>query len=881
MLQTVEYYTLNIARLLSIIEEMGVLSTNVEISNAITAYTAFLQGKERAGVERAMGASGFSASQFKPLVYKNFLQLIAVQNIFMDRFKVYATNDQVAFLVSALSGPDIDEINRLRGIAIDSVATLSTENIEGSYWFDVATVKIDLLKKVEDKIARDLISRAIEIENSAFFAFMFLCVATTVLLIITTVLVFYIVIGITRPITAMTNAMTRLSGGDRDVEIPVVQWNDEIGHMAAATRVFKENLIEMGNAEKRFRSIINSSVTAIIIAADSQGRIVTWNRAAEKSFGYTVEEITNKPLTTIIPERYRKAHNKGLSNAINNKNNSNNYGQILELWGLRKDGHEFPIELSIGSWENDGEKHFTSIMHDISERKKSEETNTRLGKIVESSLNEVYMFSSQDFRFMYVNHGGLEHLGYTLAEMLEMTCLDVCGVCSSESEFIQMLHPLVTGESERISFETKNRRKDGSEYEVFINLQLMKDETNTFYIAFANNISEQKKLERSLQRSQKMESVGQLTGGIAHDFNNILGVIQGNLEILQRSVSDDVALKRIEKALKGVGRGSDITKQLLAFSRKDDSSAILLSINNVIADIKGLITRSSTAAIKVETHFAIDLWPVTVDPGDLEDAILNLSLNARDAMPDGGALYIDTSNRIISKNFVLHNPEAEVGEYVLISISDTGTGMPKEVREKMFEPFFTTKESDKGTGLGLSMVYGFVNRSGGHIQVFSDVGYGTTINLYLPRSFEKPVIKTLPSNTDTVIPDGEETILIVDDEVGLVDVSRNYLEELGYKTLVAYDGNQAQDVLSKNPNIDLLFSDVIMPNGMDGYQLALSAKKQYPHIKVLLTSGFTKEREKYINPENQDDVYLTSNLLNKPYNQIELATRIRQTLDRM
>ena len=285
------------------------------------------------------------------------------------------------------------------------------------------------------------------------------------------------------------------------------------------------------------------------------------------------------------------------------------------------------------------------------------------------------------------------------------------------------------------------------------------------------------------------------------------------------------------------------------------------------------------ASITVETHLADELWPVEIDPGDLEDAILNLSLNARDAMPEGGTLVIETANKVLDENYVERNPSAIAGEFMTISVSDTGTGMTAEVREKLFEPFFTTKKFGKGSGLGLSMVYGFVERSGGHAKVYSAVGEGTTFRIYLPRAHgEASEVEAAP-DCQVELPRGGETILIVDDEESLRDVAVLYLEDLGYKALTASNGKQALNVLKDNRDIDLLFCDIIMPGDLDGYQVALTANEIRPTLKALLTSGFTNKREAPANGEVGYLTGLTSDLLSKPYDRAKLAFAVRHVLD--
>jgi len=395
-----------------------------------------------------------------------------------------------------------------------------------------------------------------------------------------------------------------------------------------------------------------------------------------------------------------------------------------------------------------------------------------------------------------------------------------------------------------------------------------------------DDITEKITNEMALRRAQKMDAIGQLTGGIAHDFNNILGIVIGNLQLLELTlVGNEKALDRIKKALKGAVRGADITRRLLRFSRDKTQESKPINVNNVIGGMDELIAKSLTVFIDVQTHFADELWSINVDPGDIEDAILNLSLNAKDAMPEGGSLIIETSNKVLDDSYVKYNPGSSSGEFVMISVSDNGTGMSEDLRERVLEPFFTTKAQGKGTGLGLSMVYGFVNRLGGHIKIYTELGEGTTFHLFLPRTQEDVQPNFQMKNLFTDLPRGTETILIVEDEEALVDVATEYLNYLGYSVLIAFDAKQALSVIEDHNNIDLVFSDVIMPGGMDGYQLADVVHKEHPRFKILLASGFTKNREKLMGVENEYLQKLALNRLHKPYNQSELANAIRSTLN--
>ncbi len=398
--------------------------------------------------------------------------------------------------------------------------------------------------------------------------------------------------------------------------------------------------------------------------------------------------------------------------------------------------------------------------------------------------------------------------------------------------------------------------------------------------ALKDEINERKRLEEQVLRSQKMDAVGQLTGGIAHDFNNILGIIIGNLELLERRSKDDTrAMTYVQAAHRGAKRAAEITRKLLDFARHESGDTRVININDAVTRMRELTARSLTPSITVTTYLADNLWPVEINSGDLEDAIFNLSLNAGDAMPDGGNLIIETANKVLDEDYVQNNPDAAVGDFVMISVSDSGIGMADEVREKAFDPFFTTKQFGKGSGLGLSMVYGFVERSNGHINIYSKPGAGTTFRIFLPRAVKDatPVETSPMQKVDP--PVGNETILVVDDEEALLHVAVTNLERLGYKTLTAVNGQQALDILDNHGGVDLLFCDVIMPGDLNGYNVALSAHLNHPSLKILLTSGFSRKHEENNNAENEYLNHLTSSLLSKPYNGNELAFAVRGALD--
>jgi len=389
--------------------------------------------------------------------------------------------------------------------------------------------------------------------------------------------------------------------------------------------------------------------------------------------------------------------------------------------------------------------------------------------------------------------------------------------------------------------------------------------------------------EARLHQAQKMEAVGQLTGGVAHDFNNLLTVIMGGLETIGRQLEAmpaDVRPARMERArdmaMQGAQRAATLTKRLLAFSRRQPLEPKPVDIRRLISGLTELLERTLGEQIRLETVLAAGTWPAMVDVSQLENAILNLAVNARDAMPEGGKLTIETSNTSLDPSYVQQFSEPiPPGQYVMIAVSDTGSGMDAETVDRVFEPFFTTKEAGKGTGLGLSQVYGFLRQSGGHVRIYSEVGVGTSVKIYLPRLAGMAVQDTAPAvRPDLRLLRGTETVLFVEDHEDLRGYGAGILRELGYEVLTAGDGGQALDLLSSAPKVELLFTDVVLAGGMNGRQLAEQALRLRPDLKVLFTTGYT--RNAIVHNGTLDPGV---NLLPKPFSFEELALKVRTVLD--
>jgi signal transduction histidine kinase/CheY-like chemotaxis protein len=394
--------------------------------------------------------------------------------------------------------------------------------------------------------------------------------------------------------------------------------------------------------------------------------------------------------------------------------------------------------------------------------------------------------------------------------------------------------------------------------------------------AMVKRFQEIEATESQVRQAQKMEAVGQLTGGVAHDFNNILTVITGTIEILGDAVKDRPHLAQITNMIgAAAARGADLTQHLLAFARRQPLQPRNTDVNALVIDAARLLRPTLGEQIEIESMLSPDSAPALIDPSQLSTAILNLALNARDAMPDGGKLTLETRNVVLDEDYAAMNNDVTPGNYVMIAVSDTGTGIPASLLEKVFEPFFTTKDVGKGSGLGLSMVYGFVKQSNGHIKIYSEDGHGTTVKLYLPQATGAASVADVPVAEPGIsgFERGDKSILIVEDDALVREYVVTQIGRLGYKTLAASNAAGALAIINGSERIDLLFTDVIIPGGLNGRQLATEALTRRPELKILYTSGYT---ENAIVHHGRLDVGVL--LLPKPYLSSDLARMIRTAL---
>jgi PAS domain S-box-containing protein len=503
-----------------------------------------------------------------------------------------------------------------------------------------------------------------------------------------------------------------------------------------------------------------------------------------------------------------------------------------------------------------------------------QEINTRLETLVGQA--NIAILVHRDFKPVMANGELARMLGYGSVD--EVLGLQDCRVLFADEE----RERISTFNRNRLSgadspgfYAVKGKKADGTVIEMENRVFPIQWGEHLSVCAMLTDVTDQRKMEEQLRQAQRLEAVGQMTGGIAHDFNNLLTVILGNSEILAEGVSANQDLHNLAEMIrKAAERGAEMTSRLLAFSRRQALDPKAVDINGLVSGVDGLLRRAVGGQVELEIRLGKDAGAVLIDAVQLENALLNLSVNARDALPDGGKLTIETKNLQLDQAYVADQPDVTPGMYTLISVSDTGTGMDEKTRLHAFEPFFTTKDFGKGSGLGLSMVYGFVKQSKGFVRICSELGHGTTVELYLPRLGGDAATDNVQRRVNST-PVGSEKILVVEDDELVRTQVMVLLASLGYDVTGATNGAEALETLKSIGDFDLLFTDVVMPGGINGPQLADRAHKLYPGLAVLFTSGYTDTAIVQDGSPNSN-----VHMLNKPYRRQELAAKIRTVLGR-
>ncbi|MFT3732181.1 MAG: PAS domain S-box protein [Hyphomicrobium sp.] len=621
------------------------------------------------------------------------------------------------------------------------------------------------------------------------------------------------------------------------------------------------------------KAILESAVAAIL-AIDSSGRIQIVNPAAERMFGYSTDELLGKPINVLMPEPYQSQHDHYLQRHLAT-GEKKIIGIGREVRGLRKDGTVFPIHLSVGSFEVGGQRFFSGIINDMSAHARLQaeiDRQSLLFQAVFDHVPEALVIFSPDGEIILVNPAASRMFGYSADEFATVDLL----AFFAEPGDLKKLEPQQGEPNDGRTISVTLRRRDGAKFPGQLHVAdiVGADGSQIANVGLFRDMTEEMKQKEAALKSQRLEAIGQLSGGIAHDFNNLLTIISGNLELLEESIANPQDHDLLTRAARAADSGARLTNRLLTFARRRQLAAEVINLNEQVRGMTELLRRTLGDMIELRTHLAPDLWLARVDAAEVEAAVINLAINARDAMPDGGKLTIRTENATLDEGEIGFEGPLTAGEYVRISVSDDGTGMSKETLSRVFEPFFTTKPPGRGTGLGLSTIYGFVKQSQGNITIYSEPGVGTTINLYLPRSVDPKDAQQGPSTATAQIAAGEN-VLVVEDNRDVRALTVKRFERLGYRVVECVTGAEAKEALKNGLDVELVFTDIMMPGGMTGIDLGKWIAENRPGLPVILTTGFAEEIAGAAAPADE-----TWMILRKPYAQKDLANIVRKAREK-
>jgi PAS domain S-box-containing protein len=610
----------------------------------------------------------------------------------------------------------------------------------------------------------------------------------------------------------------------------------------------------------------------LILVTDPKGVLVQVSPSAETILGYSPKEMIGRSAVAFIHGDDLESTREEMRAARRGLHTRN-----FDCRYVHKDGRVVTLSW-MGTWSEPVRRHFF-IGRDMTESRLAQETlleSEQLAHGIVDTALDAFVQTDQNAIILDWNSQAEKMFGWSRQDALGKNVIELIiakaerdGLKAALERFRLSGHPQLPGRRREVTA----LQRDGKEFRAEISITALKRRQGTVFNAFYRDLTDKIAAEDRMRQAEKMEAIGQLTGGIAHDFNNILTVITGTIEILAEAVAKEPQLAAITRMIdEAASRGADLTQHLLAFARKQPLQPRETDLNTLIIDTSKLLRPTLGARIEIESVFEDEACLAMVDPNQLATAILNLAINARDAMPNGGKLIIETGTVHLDENYAKTHSDVKPGRYALIAVSDTGAGIPAALLDKVFDPFFTSKGPGKGTGLGLSMVYGFVKQSAGHIKIYSEEGHGTTIRLYLPPGTGASPVSEAPSAPS--IRGGHETILVVEDDKLVRDYVLTQLHSLGYVTLDAANAAEALALVEAGNEFDLLFTDVIMPGAMNGRQLADEIQKGRPGLKMLFTSGYTENA--IIHHGRLDSGVL---LLAKPYRKSDMAGMIRRALD--
>ena len=627
-------------------------------------------------------------------------------------------------------------------------------------------------------------------------------------------------------------------------------------------------------SEQRYRAIVEQAVEGILLADVGSQRILETNASLQTLLGYSAAEVQGFTLRDVALRNVATGEDRTLECLLQTES-------AMPLSGerqiRRKDGSWACVELNANLVSSDSSRILCVVFHDISKRRKAEEELLLRDRAIEAIGQGIVISdpNQPDTPVIYVNAAFEKLTGYSRDEVVGRNCRFMQGT-DTDPAAVEIIRNAIR-ERRPCVVQLVNHRKDGTKFWNSLIVSPVFDSQGrlVYFVGAQTDITPVKKLEEQLRQSQKMEAVGRLAGGVAHDFNNILTAMIGYCQLtLDELKSDHPARPNVEEIAAAAERAASLTRQLLAFSRKQTLQPRVLDLNAAVTNMDKMLRRLLGEDIELVTKPTPGLGSVKADPGQLEQVILNLAVNARDAMPSGGRLIVETANATLDGQSIHQHEDVKPGDYVMLAVTDTGSGMTDEVKARLFEPFFTTKPQGKGTGLGLATCYGVVKQSGGHITVYSEVGRGTTFKVYLPRIFEQAdVTPTAPSAATAR--GGNETILLVEDDPAVRGLNARLLRAKGYTVIEANNGQEALRVVSqqKNNDIALLLTDVVMPE-MGGKELAQRFHATQPDTKVLFCSGYTQEAI-----DRNGELEPGTAFLQKPFTPLVLANKIREVLE--
>ena len=631
---------------------------------------------------------------------------------------------------------------------------------------------------------------------------------------------------------------------------------------------FRKVLMLRSSMAKAYEHLLNS-MRDTYYRANAAGEVELISASSVNIVGLSPVEMVGRRVADFYekPEEYLK-----LIQALADN------GDIIEghlTWVLHENGQRVALENN-ARLLRDNKGNITGIegvVRDITERIKTESQNAEMGRIVEASVNEIFVFDAHTRKFVMVNESARLNLGYTLPELLGMTITALM----PENAVLDMdtiLNSLASGEETVVHFDCLMRRKDGTEYPAEVSLQYSRTQLRPVFFGILYDLTARRKVEEELGRSRRIHSLGQLTGGVAHDFNNMLQALQMNLEKLKPD--DKKKLTWYSSAERTIERSAQLTQRLLAFARRQTLLPKVVDVNLIVQELAPLLALTLSEAVRIEYDLQTVELRAEVDQSQIENALLNLVINARDAMPDSGKLYIGTRQIQLSARQAFRMDELSAGDYVEICITDNGTGMTPAVLLNAIEPFYTTKPTIDGTGLGLSMVYGFAKQSGGHLSIQSELSQGTNVKLYFPVS-EKPLsLLTVSSSSDSVLPMQSELVLLIEDDPLIRELTFGTLENLGYQALAARNGDEAIRLITAyKDKVRLVISDVLLAEGETGPDVVEQIMALQGGIGTIFISGHTREYwdDKHRFPEQ-------ALFLHKPFKQQQLKVAIEQLLRR-